>query len=97
MTRFAWLDDAGRDLQHALRTLREAPGFAAVVILTLALGIGPNTAIFSVVRAVLLRPLPYEDAARLVRPYENIPASESPNLRPLHVGGMNLVELLEVQ
>ncbi len=58
-----------QDLRHAIRQLFRAPGFAAIVIVTLALGIGANTAIFSVVDAVLLRPLTYRDADRLVVVY----------------------------
>jgi predicted permease len=57
------------DARLALRALRRQPGFAAVAILTLALGIGATTAVFSVVYGVLLRPLPYPDAERLVRVY----------------------------
>ena len=56
-----------RDAHFAIRTLSRAPGFTAVVILTLALGIGASTAIFSVVNAVVLRPLPYPDPQHLVR------------------------------
>ena len=64
--RFTWLDDLGRDVRHTLRSLRRSPGFAAVAILTLAVGLGANTAVFGVVSAVLLRPLPYTHPEGLV-------------------------------
>ena len=73
-----WLDDLGRDLRHAVRGLGRSPGFAATVVVVLALGIGANTAMFSVVYGLVIRPLPYPDAGAIVRITEAMGPRMSP-------------------
>ena len=65
-----WLESPARDLRFSLRTLRRTPGFTVIAILVMALGIGANVALFTVVRGVLLKPLPFHDPDRLVMLYE---------------------------
>ena len=65
------LEQLVRDLSLALRQIRRNPGFSAIAIATLALGIGVNAAMFSAVDAVLIRPLPYADAGRLVMVWDD--------------------------
>ena len=74
-----------RDLRHACRLLRRQPAFTGVAILTLALGIGTTTAVFTIVNGVLLRPLPYRDPSRLVMLFYGHQGRVSPWLSPLNV------------
>ncbi|MBI1790872.1 MAG: ABC transporter permease, partial [Acidobacteria bacterium] len=70
---WTWLERLGQDLRYALRTARRNPGFAAIAVLTLGLGIGVNTAVFSVVNTVLLRKPPYVEPDRLVTLRQKLP------------------------
>src|SRR4051812_2372008 len=76
---WAWLESLLRDARYSVRTLVRTPGFATIAILVMALGIGANVAIFTVVRSVLLKPLPYRDPDRLVMLYETETNHKSPN------------------
>jgi putative ABC transport system permease protein len=92
--RVMWLDDLVRDVRYALRGLSRTPGFAAIAILTLALGSGANTAIFSVVNGVLLRPLPYPRSDRLIQVMENVStADQSLGAKRQTPVGMDVFEL----
>ena len=92
----AWPEDIRRDVSYGVRTLWRNPGFSAVVIVTLALGIGAATAIFSVVNGVLLQPLPYEAPDRQVRlQVETESNTGSRSIQPLNLTAAETEELAE--
>jgi putative ABC transport system permease protein len=80
------------DFKHGLRVLLKNPGFTAAAIIVLALGIGANTAIFSVVNAVLLRPLPFRDPARLVQVWHVPPPKSFPGMTQFAVSAANFID-----
>jgi putative ABC transport system permease protein len=84
-----WLDELRDDVKFALRQLRRAPGFACIAATTLALGIGANSAIFALVDATLLRPLPFRDPERLVMIWERTDASQRDGVAPLNLVDWN--------
>ena len=88
---WVWFENMVEDIRYGLRTLRKSPGFSAVAILTIAIGIGATTAIFSVVDATLLHPLPYPKPEQLVRIEDDLPGVGAQDV------GMSVPELHDFQ
>jgi predicted permease len=91
MDNVGWIDALGKDIRYAGRRLRRSPGFTLVAIMTLALGIGANIAAFTVVRAVLLNPLPFPHPEQLVRVFDDLRGSNG------HDVGMSAPELWDLR
>ena len=84
---WVWFESLARDVRYCLRALRQAPGFTAIAILLMALGIGANVALFAVIRSVLLNPLPYREPDRLVALYSYIRAhADGTRTAPIDAG-----------
>jgi putative ABC transport system permease protein len=88
-----WLENLVQDARFGARQLRKNPGFTAVAVFTLALGIGANTAIFSVVNSILLRPLPYREPGQLVRVYSEFPGFPNGGGRRFPISSPEYLEL----
>jgi putative ABC transport system permease protein len=86
-----WLEQLLQDVRYAVRTLRKSPGFTAIAVLTLTLGIGANTAIFSVVNASLLRPLPFPSSSQLVDLWAHSSVFDFPDL------GLSLPDIADIR
>jgi putative ABC transport system permease protein len=84
-----WVDAMMRNVRYAFRTLVHTPGFTVTVVLTLALGIGANTAVFSAIDAILLRPLPFPDGDRLVLLEQIVEGSSNTGLAPVRIEDLN--------
>jgi predicted permease len=95
-SRLGWIESLWQDLRYAIRTLFRNPVFSVVALLTLAIGIGSTIAIFSVVHALLLKPLPYPDSDRLVRLVVNQPPGQTGGPQRVS-GGISVRELVELR